>query len=386
VFRIEQLVIAHPEGPESAVLAAVAVDELVAVGGALAADAELVLVLVLDATVVLDVVFLWLLPHAAIASAATTHATRTNQQRRGRAPPPPLPRMNDGGAVVAVTRNLLIGRRRRPSRNSSAVSSATGPVGRRSSVTVSPSGSSTPDRTGGAANHCRAPTTVSWLAAASIWDDRARTQATRLAGAPGPRLHRVVDVEPTPLDNHQPSLALALRSLRAGRGLSLAEVARATGISSSFLSLVEQGRSDITIGRLIRLAEFYDVQATELLTGGTRPPESPIHVLRADPENVIHSDIEGVDLYGLAGGSRWTLVPVLAVHQPDGEGIAVEDAHEREALVFVLDGIFELALDGHDPLRLRKGEGAVYRSVAPYRLRNTGKRPGRVLVVGVHPH
>jgi transcriptional regulator with XRE-family HTH domain len=194
-----------------------------------------------------------------------------------------------------------------------------------------------------------------------------------------------VAVEPAALGTHKQSLSQALRALRAGRSLSLAEVARATGISSSFLSLVEQGRSDITIGRLIRLAEFYDVEVTDLVAGGTRAPQDPVHVLRADTENMIHSDTEGIDLYGLAGDARWTLVPVLAVHQPGGAGVEVDDAHEREALLFVLDGSFELAFDGRDPIRLRKGEGAVYRSVAPYRLRNTGKRPGRILAVGLHP-
>jgi DNA-binding Xre family transcriptional regulator len=62
------------------------------------------------------------------------------------------------------------------------------------------------------------------------------------------------------IGGHRQSLALTLRRLRAERGLSQSDLARVTGISSSFLSLVEQGRSDITIGRLLRLAEFYDLE------------------------------------------------------------------------------------------------------------------------------
>ena len=180
------------------------------------------------------------------------------------------------------------------------------------------------------------------------------------------------------------SLAQALRSLRTERGLTLNEVAAATTISSSFLSLVEQGRSDITISRLIRLAEFYDVEITELITGDITPPPDPVTILRPNPENVIHSDAEAVDIYGLAGDTRWTVVPVLAIHQPGGPGVEVNDVHEREALLFVLDGTFELTFDQREPIRLRKGEGAVYRSFAPYRLRNVSKRVGRVLAVGLH--
>jgi transcriptional regulator with XRE-family HTH domain len=181
------------------------------------------------------------------------------------------------------------------------------------------------------------------------------------------------------------ALAEALRTLRTQRRLTLNDVATATAISSSFLSLVEQGRSDITIGRLIRLAEFYDVEITELIDGYVETPPDPVTVLRPDPANMIHSDAEGIDIYGLAGHSRWTLVPVLAAHQPGSPGVEVNDVYEREAILFVLDGTFELTFEGREPIRLRKGEGAVYRSFAPYRVRNISKRTGRVFAVGLHP-
>ena len=57
----------------------------------------------------------------------------------------------------------------------------------------------------------------------------------------------------------QPNLGTKLRALRSDRGNSIAEVSDATGISASFLSLVENGRSDIAIGRLMRLIDFYGV-------------------------------------------------------------------------------------------------------------------------------
>src|SRR5437870_657833 len=61
------------------------------------------------------------------------------------------------------------------------------------------------------------------------------------------------------------SVGSALRKVRTARNLSLSEVADATGISTSFLSLVEKDRSDITIGRLVRLIDFYGISITDLL-------------------------------------------------------------------------------------------------------------------------
>lgn len=46
--------------------------------------------------------------------------------------------------------------------------------------------------------------------------------------------------------------------------LSQAELSCAVGISSSFLSLLDQGRTDIAIDRLLHLTGFYDVEFTDL--------------------------------------------------------------------------------------------------------------------------
>jgi transcriptional regulator with XRE-family HTH domain len=75
---------------------------------------------------------------------------------------------------------------------------------------------------------------------------------------------------------HKQSIALTLRRLRTERKLTQSDVARETGISSSFLSLVEQGRSDITIGRLLRLAEFYEVELSDLLADEPGPEQNPV--------------------------------------------------------------------------------------------------------------
>ena len=62
----------------------------------------------------------------------------------------------------------------------------------------------------------------------------------------------------------------ALRALRLQRRASLVEVASATGISKSFLSLVENDRSDITIGRLLRLVNYYGADMADLFPQARR--------------------------------------------------------------------------------------------------------------------
>jgi transcriptional regulator with XRE-family HTH domain len=185
-----------------------------------------------------------------------------------------------------------------------------------------------------------------------------------------------------PIADHKQPLARTLRRLRTERNLSQSDLGRATGISSSFLSLVEQGRSDITIGRLLRLAEFYAVELTDLLGDDVGDASERIQRLRMDPSRVLHSPAEGVDVYELTAGSHWTLVPVMCVHQPGG-AVDVDELREREAILFVLEGIFVITFDDCAPIRVRRGEGAMLRSPAPYRVENVGKRLGRVLAIGL---
>lgn len=179
-------------------------------------------------------------------------------------------------------------------------------------------------------------------------------------------------------------LAARLKRLRAEHGLSLSQLARATGISSSFLSLIEQAQSDITIGRLVRLAEFYDIEPADLLNGPPAAPPEHVRILRTAPDHMLHSPTEGVDVYDLTCGARWTLLPALSNFRPGGS-LEIDDEHEHERMIYILEGTFELAFPGETPTRLRTGEGATFQCVGRHRITNVGRGQGRLLAVRVHP-
>ena len=186
-----------------------------------------------------------------------------------------------------------------------------------------------------------------------------------------------------PPTTHKAKLAARLQQLRAEHGLSLSQLSRATGISSSFLSMIEQAQSDISIGRLVRLAEFYDVELADLLSGPPAALLDHVRILRTASDHMLHSPTEGVDVYDLTCGARWTLVPSLSCFRPGGS-IEIDDEHEHERMIYILDGTFELAFPDETPTRLRTGEGATFRSVGRYRITNVGRGQGRLLVVRVH--
>jgi transcriptional regulator with XRE-family HTH domain len=61
-----------------------------------------------------------------------------------------------------------------------------------------------------------------------------------------------------------------LKHMRLGRNLSIRDVADGSGLSASFLSAVERGESDVSIGRLARIAEFFDQDLGSMLGYSTQ--------------------------------------------------------------------------------------------------------------------
>lgn len=176
---------------------------------------------------------------------------------------------------------------------------------------------------------------------------------------------------------HQAGLGVALRAARTRRGLSLAQVAEATGISRSLLSLIETGRSDITIGRLSRLSLLYEVKLSELL------PE-PVHhdstVVRRTERQGVTSRGEGIEVELLAPEGERTMNPILARLAPGGAMEEYVDQPEEEFAV-VIDGKARLEFASGEPIDLEEGDSAYYRDLGGHRWVNLHDGITRILIV-----
>ncbi|MGH2886967.1 MAG: helix-turn-helix domain-containing protein [Solirubrobacteraceae bacterium] len=174
------------------------------------------------------------------------------------------------------------------------------------------------------------------------------------------------------------SVGVRLRALRRERELTLAEVAEGTSISASFLSLVENERSDITIGRLIRLCQFYGASLADLL------PEieaSDPGVVHEHERRRLHSPTEGMDIYMLAPESERGMMPMLLTFDPGG-GRKDYGRHAGQEFLFILEGELVLELEGSEARLLKTGDAACYPGDRPHLLRNASSRnPLRLICV-----
>ena len=193
-----------------------------------------------------------------------------------------------------------------------------------------------------------------------------------------PTAERPVDA--TMLDGD--GLGPRLRRLRQGRELSLADVAEGTGISASFLSMVEKGQSDITVSRLMRLVRWFGVSIADLVQ---EPDGAVVRVVRSDQRRSLRLGDEGIEIEMLTTDGAHRMMPVINVYA-EGGAMAEPARHEGEEFVIVVDGSVELTVGDGPSIRLEPGDSAHYRSDLPHSFRNVGRGEARFIGVTTPPN
>ena len=168
------------------------------------------------------------------------------------------------------------------------------------------------------------------------------------------------------------------RRLRARRGLSLAQVARATGVSIGFLSALERGQMRSSVATLQRIAHYYRTNILSLFEAARENPR-----LVRPAERKILETTAGVRMELLAWGNT-AMEPHLFRVKPNG-GSGESYAHEGEEFLHILRGEFEIWLSGNEHYRLKTGDSLYFESSTPHRWRNPGKTETWLLWVNTPP-
>ena len=168
------------------------------------------------------------------------------------------------------------------------------------------------------------------------------------------------------------------RRLRTRRGLSLAQVARATKVSVGFLSSLERGQMRSSISTLRRIARFYGTNILSLFETAAENPR----LVRSSQRKVLETS-PGVRMELLAWGQT-AMEPHLFRIKPGG-GSGESYSHEGEEFLHVLRGDFEIWLSDHEHYRLKPGDSLYFESSTPHRWRNPGRSETCLLWVNTPP-
>ncbi len=172
-------------------------------------------------------------------------------------------------------------------------------------------------------------------------------------------------------------LGQRLREIRQERRLSLSAVSKATGISTSFLSLLEKGQTDVSLGRLLPLLEFYGLSAADVLSWNDGTVET---VVRAGEAPFLFSVAKGIDVFLAAPDRRRPFLPVIGVYQP-GARMRSYSEHEGDEFMYVLEGSLRVEFRGAEPVVLGVGDAVFFSSKRPHRIATEGDEEARVLIV-----
>src|SRR5258708_15396873 len=172
------------------------------------------------------------------------------------------------------------------------------------------------------------------------------------------------------------ALGPRLRALRKQRGVTLAGLSAATGISASRLSGLEAGRRKPTLEFLLLLARVHQVPLDELV--GMPAPGDPR--VRARP--LRRNGRTFIPLTRRPGGVQaYKMLVPPAEHEADQQSHeADQQSHEGYEWMYVLSGRLRLRLGPLD-LVLKPGEAAEFDTRTPHWFGSTGPEPTEVLVL-----
>jgi transcriptional regulator with XRE-family HTH domain len=175
-------------------------------------------------------------------------------------------------------------------------------------------------------------------------------------------------------DQEDPVLAAVgprLRDLRRRKGMTLADLSAATGISASTLSRLESGGRKPTLELLLPLSRAYQVPLDDLV--GAPAPADP----RILPRPVTRHGRVHIPLTQRPGGLR----AFKMVLPPAGtEGDSGQQSHEGYEWIYVLNGQLRIRLGDLDFV-MKPGEAAEFDTRTPHWFGSAGKEAAEVLVL-----
>lgn len=173
-------------------------------------------------------------------------------------------------------------------------------------------------------------------------------------------------------------LGQRLRAVRLARKYTLADVASLTGMSRSFLSMLENGKTNISATRLQKLVSVFELNITDLLPD--EQSRSLIQIVRQGEGPRLRGFAEGITANLLIRDMQRRIQPVLLVLEA-GRSHVNEHGHAGEEFIFVLEGSLEVSIDEGAFETLAAGDAAFYPSALSHEFRNPGPDTCRLLTI-----
>lgn len=173
-----------------------------------------------------------------------------------------------------------------------------------------------------------------------------------------------------------------LRALRKSKGLTLTELALRVGRSVGYVSQVERGLSEVSIGDLRKFANALGVPVGWFFVHDTMDENEVGYVVRADARRVIGSADSGLMEELLSPDLSAPFEMLRSVFEPRAEMLD-EQSRDTDEAGYVVSGELELWI-GERHFHLHAGDSFRFKR-EPYRWRNPGNQQAVVIWVIAPP-
>ncbi len=186
---------------------------------------------------------------------------------------------------------------------------------------------------------------------------------------------------------HSMDVGDRLRDLRQERELSMRALAKASGLSTNALSMIERGRTSPSVSTLYKISEALNVPITAFFR--VEPPRHDVVYRRSTQRSRLHMP-RGI-WEGL-GGEQFTggMEPMLLTLEPGANSGQFQILHTGHEFVLCLSGQLEYEVE-KERFILDPGDSLIFAAQLEHRWRNSNKGVTRAVIVlsgfekGEHP-
>lgn len=185
-----------------------------------------------------------------------------------------------------------------------------------------------------------------------------------------------------------PTLGLKVRALRKAQRWTLAEVSKATGLSISALSKIENDQVSPTFANLMRLAEGLRISLSDLVTLDAPSAGGSARMTVSRKRDIAFRSTPKYDMYALCADLRHKRMTPLIERVRAVEPTRIEGmiAHSGEEFFYVLQGAIEVHTEHHAPVRLEQGDSAYLDSTMAHTLVAVGGEDADILMIWLGPN
>ena len=170
-----------------------------------------------------------------------------------------------------------------------------------------------------------------------------------------------------------------IKDLREIAEVSIEEAAKGTGVSPELLLKYENGELDVPMGELSDIAKYYNVEMTDLLSGGGPMLHTFSFVKKGRGINIERGNRYKYQhlAYNFAGR---TAEPFLVtVDSAPDEEIHL-NRHEGQEFNYCVEGKLMIVIDGQECI-LEPGDSLYFDSMTPHGMRSLDGKPARFLAI-----